>query len=246
METAERKRVVETVIREVNGQVPVVVHTGHFCTKFAVELTEHAAESGADLVSSIVPAYYINSPTPRDLRVYYESLARVGLPVIVYYMQLIGGMSGAKEFVDQISTIDGVIGMKYTSTDLFMMYNILHLTDSKILWWGGHDQHALPNLIAGATGLIGSNYNYMPEIYIELFQAHAAGDLQRARELQTEANALMMMVKRFGHTNAYRSMLRMRGLDIGANRTPSLPLTEEEQKGLFDAVRPFEKWLGKI
>ena len=54
----KRQQILETVVEESNGSVPVIAHVGALSTKQAVRLAVHARECGADAVSSIPPLYY--------------------------------------------------------------------------------------------------------------------------------------------------------------------------------------------
>ncbi len=55
---AERKQVLETVVDQTNKRVPVIAHTGGIDTCSTVELSQHAAKAGADVVSAIVPYFF--------------------------------------------------------------------------------------------------------------------------------------------------------------------------------------------
>ena len=71
MSLDERKLVTETVIAQVNGRVPVIVHVGCVAVSDAVELAQHAQQAGADGVSSILPPLYKSN---RSLYAYYEAI----------------------------------------------------------------------------------------------------------------------------------------------------------------------------
>ncbi len=241
----ERKKIFEAVVQQVAGSVPVIAHVGHFSTKAAVELAEHAKKVGADFASSLSPAYYTYTPSISEIRDYYKAIADTGLPVIVYYIEAAGGFSGAKQFVEQIASIDGVIGLKYTGSDLYLIESINQLND-KLSWWAGYDQMALTNLNAGAKGLIGSNYNYIPEIYIELYNAQQQGNIDLAKQLQKEANTILRNVKTFGPQTAYKQALRIRGLDIGDYRLPYKSLTPQQKEDLKEILKPFANRFSQI
>ncbi len=241
----ERKKIFDVAVQQVAGTVPVVAHVGHFSTKAAIELTEHAKKAGADFVSSLSPAYYTYTPSIDEIHDYYKAIADIGLPVIVYYIQAAGGFTGTKQFVEKIASIDGVIGLKYTGSDLYLMESIIQLND-KLSWWAGYDQMALTNLNAGATGLIGSNYNYIPEIYIELYNAQQQGNIDLAKQLQKEANTILRNVKTFGPQNAYKQALKLRGLDIGDYRLPYKPLTTQQKQNLEELLKPFKNRFSQI
>jgi len=240
----ERKAVAETVISEVAGQVPVVIHVGHFDVSCALDLARHAYSQGADMVSSILPS---PESSHDEIRGYYCSLASVGLPVIVYYLeQQAGRLNSAEDFLSEFGAIEGVQGVKYTGKDLYLMYCIHYLSEGKIKVWSGHDQMALAGLVMGAEGVIGANYNYLPELYVEMYEAFQKGDLQHSQHLQCLASQILWAVKKFGNRRAYRAALKLRGLDIGPCRPPVIPLSAQEMKELEAAIQPFSRYFGKI
>jgi len=226
----ERKQIVEVAMEEVAGRVPVVVHVGHHTTAAAIELCTHARDLGADFVSSVVPGYYPYSRC--EICAYYKALAEVGVPVIAYYLNGLGHELEPEAFVDTVGNVPGVVGLKYTGANLFAMQRVLQLSGGRLRSWGGHDQMALAALIMEAEGLIGTNYNYVPELYFELYEAFIRGDLGSAKELQAEANNIIAAVKRYGNLRAYKAILELRGLPVGTCRPPLSTLTYDETIGL--------------
>ena len=55
---AERKLVVETVVKANRGRGKVIVHVGCVATDDAVKLARHAADCGVDWISSVGPVYF--------------------------------------------------------------------------------------------------------------------------------------------------------------------------------------------
>jgi len=66
----ERKRVLETVVDQTEGKVPVIAHTGCIDTGSTVALSQHAAEVGANVISAIVPYFFTFS----DEQLYHHFL----------------------------------------------------------------------------------------------------------------------------------------------------------------------------
>jgi N-acetylneuraminate lyase len=240
----ERKKIAEVVITAVAHAIPVVAHIGHNYTEQAVKLCEHAASIGVDMVSAVIPGDC--SYTIREIASYYRRIARVGLPVIVYYL---GGNSPfftPRVFVEEIGSIEGVVGLKYTSADLFPMQIIQQLSRGALKVWCGCDQMALGGLIMNAIGVIGSSYNYIPEIFVELYNAYVARDLELAQSLQLEANCISYAVKQIGGLTAYKEVLRMRGIDVGGCRSPSLRMVAKELEELKKIVEQYPNRLQKV
>src|SRR6266436_2022387 len=63
----EHKRVVEWCIDEARGRVPVIAGAGSNSTKEAIELAEHAEQTGASAVLVVTP--YFNQPSGEDATV---------------------------------------------------------------------------------------------------------------------------------------------------------------------------------
>jgi N-acetylneuraminate lyase len=240
----ERKKIAEAVVKAVANTVPIVAHIGHNHTDQAVDLCEHAASIGIDMASAVIPGYY--DYKVQEVSEYYRRIAKVGLPVIVYYLGGNSSFFAPEIFVEEIGSIEGVVGLKYTAADLFPMQIIQQLSQGRLDVWCGHDQMALPGLLMNAIGIIGSSYNYIPEIFVELYDAYVAGNLKLAQSLQFEANCISYAVKKFGDIRAYKEVLKMRGIDVGDCRAPSLPLVASELEELKNVVAPYVARLKKI
>ena len=76
---AEHERVVEIVIEQAAGRVPVIAGAGSNNTAEAISLMKHAHKAGADAALVVTP--YYNKPTQRGLKAHYLALAEVGLPM---------------------------------------------------------------------------------------------------------------------------------------------------------------------
>ena len=112
MSSEERKRVVEIVIDENKGRVPVVVHVGAIGTKLSIDLAKHAEMVGADGISSVPPFYW--KFNENQIVKYYTEIANAcSLPMIVYNVPLAGllGMNAIK----RLAAIENVKGIKYTA-----------------------------------------------------------------------------------------------------------------------------------
>ena len=85
MTVAERKVMVEATVAAVAGRAPVVVMVGNCPVQDAIELAKHAAEHGADAVSTTVPR-----DKPGDLDAAVEFFTAVGgassLPLYIYWI----------------------------------------------------------------------------------------------------------------------------------------------------------------
>ncbi len=108
MSMAERKLVIETVLHQVNGRVPVIAHVGCVAAGDAAELARHAQQAGADGVSSVLPPLY---RTTQSLYTYYAKIADAApdLPLLTY---IFGGPVDAVALMRELMKIPNVAGAK--------------------------------------------------------------------------------------------------------------------------------------
>ena len=128
----ERQSVAETVIDQVRGRVPVVIHVGAITTQSACALAAHAQEARADAISSIPPIYY--SVGAAGVQQYYSRIAAsCRLPFYVYNIPGATGINvGVTMLRDLLATIPTLSGIKYTSYDFFEMRKIIELDGGRL------------------------------------------------------------------------------------------------------------------
>ena len=119
--TDEERKVANFVVDKVKKKVPVIVHVGAISTKRSIDLAVHAQKIGADAISS-VPPFYWRFDEEHIVQYYRDISNACSLPMIVYNVPLVGLMS--IDLIKKLANIEGVIGIKYTSTDHFEIRQI--------------------------------------------------------------------------------------------------------------------------
>lgn len=223
--TDERRALLECVMENVAGRGCVIAHVGALSTADTVTLAKHAKAVGADAVSSVTPLYYKYSF--REVKAYYARIAEAAqLPVIIYNIPALTGMSLNRDQLGELLSIPGVGGMKFTASDFYQLER-LHTDFPDHVFYNGSDEMLLSGLAAGADGGIGTTYNFQPKRMVEIRKRYLAGDMQGALALQTLANRAIEVILRNGVIPSTKALLGMLGLDVGLCREPFMPLTEE-------------------
>ena len=213
----ERKRVVEVVMDEVKGAVPVIVHVGAISTKLSIELAVQAEAAGADAISSVPPIYWKYSND--DIYGYYKDVAgAVSIPMVIYNVPL-AGLVGY-DLIKRLATIDGVEGVKYTASTHFEIMRLKEEVGKDFVIYSGADEMAMSGLAFGADGIIGSFYNMIPELFIKLYAAIKAGDFAAAKEFQRQANAVIFYSLDHNYFSVMKRSLSWIGVDAGFCRKP--------------------------
>ena len=240
----ERRLVAETVIKHVAGRVPIIVHVGAAATPVAARLARHAREVKADAVASVPPFYF--AVRQKEIEEHYRRIARAAqIPVYVYNIPAATNVDLGAGLMQTLFDAGLIQGLKFTSYDQLNFRQIVDACGGKLNVFSGPDQMLLPFLAMGVHGGIGTTYNLMPELYVELFEAWHAGNIERAQQLQFQADRVIPVLHRFGTLSATKAAMRLLGVECGIPRAPLLPLTDAEfelleqelrQVGFFSAV----------
>jgi N-acetylneuraminate lyase len=85
----------------------------------------------------------------------------------------------------------------------------------------------------GAHGGIGTSYNCMPDLFVQLYAAWQARDIAKAQKIQYKIDRIILAMLDFGVLPAVKVMMRARGINCGNPRLPLVALTPEQEEQLF-------------
>jgi N-acetylneuraminate lyase len=227
----ERKKVLETVLEEAGGKVPVISHIGTIATRDVIELARHALSVGADAVS-MIPPYYYHFSMDEIIQYYLDVVNEVSeIPVIVYNIPQFTGVSFNKNNAGRLLENSHVIGIKHTSTDLFGLERMKHDFPDKI-YFNGFDEIFLSGLCAGANAAIGTTVNLYPKTFRKLMDLYQENRIDEAGKLQTLVNHRVEEMVGVGIFSAVKYIFRKIGIDCGECRRPFAKLNEEQKARL--------------
>ncbi len=237
--SAQRMKVVEAVVEQVNHRIGVIVHVGSISTKESIQLAKHAQRAGADAISAVPPFYY-KFGFEQIVRHYTEIARSTDLPLVIYSIANTGvNMSIAD--VERLAAEENIKGIKLTSADTFPIQRIKrHLGDSFTVY-SGCDEVFLAGAVMGADGFIGSTYNLLPELYIRLLSEVKAGALDKAMETAALANDALEILLAHNYMPALKNMLNRMGCQVGGNRRPFYPNSDETINECVNALRQLAK-----
>lgn len=230
MKSEERMETVKAVMEVAKDKVPVVVHVGNIGTKRTIELAKQAKEAGATAISSVPPFYWhFNS---KQIFNYYKDIAEaVDIPMIIYNVPLAGMMSA--EMIKELSQIENIKGVKYTNTDIYQIPLIKEAVGEDFMVYGGADELASSNLLVGVDGIVGSFYNLIPDLFVQIDEAIKNNEVGKAYDLQKNAVKIISYLVEGGNMVAgIKAVLREAGINAGYARKPFINFYDEDQKKL--------------
>jgi len=228
---ADREKVIEATVRNTPKGRTVVAHVGAHRTKDAIRLAKFSAKAGVQAVSSLPP---IGAYSLQEVKDFYAALAAASdCPVLVYYFPQFSQVIATLEAQRELLTVPNVIGLKFTDFDLYSLSQ-LKLTGATV--FNGHDEILAAGLLMGADGGIGSFYNLVPELLVEVWDKARAGDWAGARATQDRINELIELTLRYPMLPAIKTMLAWSGIDCGPCFAPRCRLTADQEDGLAGAL----------
>lgn len=231
----ERNMVARTVIKAASGRVTVIVHVGALSTKNAVELAKSAEDMGADAISTVPPILF-GVGDQKCLIGHYERIAEASqLPLLAYYLPTFMGELSMIE-IKHILDIDNVLGVKFSSYDLFQMRRIVEKFTNKVVF-SGNDEVFFPALTMGAWGSIGLTLNFMPQIYVAIYKAFQSKNMAEGMRLQGFANKIIGIIFDIYSPAAAKAILNHIGFNVGIPRRPLRPFEEGEQLEFIKRIK---------
>ena len=224
----EKKLVLQTVIDQVAGRVPVYAGTGCISTKETIEQCKRAMDCGADVLSVITPSFA--KASQHELIVHYETVAAAvpEAPIVLYNIPARTGNALAPETVAELAKIDNIVGAKDSSGDWTNLSAYIELTkDMDFAVLSGNDSLILKALQAGAKGAIAGCANVYPKNMVGIYENFKKGDLEAAQKCQ-DAVAPLRACFKYGNPNTVvKTAVNLLGYPVGKCRAPFNYLPEE-------------------
>jgi 4-hydroxy-tetrahydrodipicolinate synthase len=189
---SERVRVVEIVVDEAKGKVPVLAGAGGYNTHEVIESALEMARAGADGILSVAP--YYNKPTQEGLFQHYQAIATaVPLPIIIYNVPGRTGCNVDVKTVARLTGIANIAGVKEASGNVTQMCELCGALPDRFLVLSGDDALTLPVMSIGGRGIVSVVSNEVPAEMVRMVELAEAGDFAGARKLHHELLPLMQV-----------------------------------------------------
>lgn len=227
----EKKELLEIVVDEVNGKIPVYAGTGAVTTRETVHLTHLAEKIGADAVSVIAP--YAIGPNQDELYDHYAEIAKsTHLPVILYNHPKRTGVNLSVDLVVKLSQIDNIIGIKDSSGDLSLSMEYIRCKSDGFSVLAGIDTLIYASLVCGAQGSISSTANVAPKLVVKIYESFINGNYQAARQAQYNLIPLRRAYTLGTFPAVIKEALNTINIPVGSTIRPVKPMNEENRKKL--------------
>lgn len=234
----EEDKLIDIVMAEAKGKVPVILGAGSNCTRDAVKYVKRAKQKGADYALVVTP--YYNKPTDEGVYRHFAACAEVGIPIIVYNIAGRTGKNITTSLLARIAELPNIAGVKEASGDINQMMDVIATIKAKkpdFVVFSGDDGLTLPLLALGGDGVISVVSNAAPKQVTAMTMAALNGDYAKAREMHYK---LMPAFKAaFIETNPVpiKAVMNMMKIPAGTLRLPLVSLQKENEAKLRAAFQ---------
>jgi 4-hydroxy-tetrahydrodipicolinate synthase len=195
---AERTRIVEILVEEAGGRVPVLAGAGGYNTNEIIRQAAEMRAAGASGLLSVTP--YYNRPTQEGLYQHYRAIAdSTPLPIVVYNVPGRTGTNVEPATLTRLAAISNIVGVKEASGNVTQMCEVCRVVPAEFLVLSGDDMLTLPLMAVGGHGVISVVSNQIPAEMVRMVRAAARNDFAAARAVH--ARILPLMQVNFVETN---------------------------------------------
>lgn len=221
LNVAERKRLHEETVIIAANRVPILIHVGTNATRQSFDLAVHAGEIGADATVCVTPYFY---PVDDDALVnYFKTIAAAtpDLPFLVYDIPHFANNTISPTLLQRLGDeIPNLAGVKCSSGDGQAIRRLIAPTPDDVLFLAGNERIMLGSLAMGAHGAISGLSTAIPEPFVGMVNAFAAGQMQEAQNWFGIINRLLDQLATQPRIGGIKQILQERGVAIGDPMPP--------------------------
>ncbi|MFF7939061.1 4-hydroxy-tetrahydrodipicolinate synthase [Nocardia gamkensis] len=231
---SEKADLLRAVVDAVGARATVIAGAGTYDTAHSIELARNAQRAGAHGLLVVTP--YYSRPSQEGLIAHFTAVAdATDLPVTLYDIPGRSVVPIASDTIRKLAEHPRIVAVKDAKGDLNMGAELIASTG--LAFYSGDDALNLPWLSVGAAGFISVIGHLAPERLRALLEAYTAGEVVRAREINTTLLPLHAAMARLGGVAMSKGGLRLLGVEVGEPRLPQLMPTGEQLESLAADLR---------
>jgi len=178
----DKLRVVELVVEEANGRVPVLAGAGGYDTREVIELARDMERVGADGLLSVTP--YYNKPTQEGLYQHFKAIAEsVRIPIVLYNVPTRTSVNMSVETTLRLSEIPNIVATKEAAMNAEHWSTIVSSAREGFHLLSGDDPLTVAAMAVGGKGVVSVASNEAPAEMAQIVELCEKNDYAAARKL---------------------------------------------------------------
>lgn len=235
----EHCRVIELVVKQAAGRVPVIAGAGSNNPIEAIEYTRVAERAGADATLHV--AGYYNRPNQDGLYHHFKMVHdETNIPIILYNIPPRAIVDIQPQTMARLAELPRIIGVKDATGDLARPWSERQLIKKPFTWLSGEDATAVAYNVGGGTGCISVTANVAPKLVAQVQELTLAGDWAAARALQDRLIPLHQVMFAEPSPAGAKYAASLLGLCTEECRVPVMPLSAATKERIRSAMTQLE------
>ncbi|SFM33583.1 dihydrodipicolinate synthase family protein [Pelosinus propionicus] len=237
----ERMQIVEFIVREVKGKIPIIVHTGSIHLDEAIHLTCHSRDIGAQGAALIPPYYY--GMDEAAMENYFGTIAASAPDFPLYIYNIPGNTKNTVSvplMLNLSSKYSNIIGLKESSMDFMNFINFQQVLPLDYTILMGNDAQIYSSVLMGGAGAISATATVFPEKVVEIYEQLQNGNQSQALQAQDTVTKLRAIWRKYPPIAPYKIALRLKGINVGLPRLPLRTLTSNEINRLISDLESLD------
>ena len=235
----EHCRVIELVVQQAAGRVPVIAGAGSNNPIEAIEYTRVAEKAGADATLHV--AGYYNRPNQDGLYHHFKMVHdETNIPIILYNIPPRAIVDIQPQTMARLAELPRIIGVKDATGDLSRPWSERQLIKKPFVWLSGEDATAVAYNIGGGTGCISVTANVAPKLVAKVQDLTLAGQWEEARALQDTLIPLHQVMFAEPSPAGAKYAASLLGLCSEECRVPVMPLSSATKERIRAAMERLE------
>ena len=235
----ERVRIVEILLDEARGQVPILAGAGGYDTKEVIHQARALERLGVSGLLSVTP--YYNKPTQEGLYQHFKAIAEsTPLPIVVYNVPGRTGVNVEVATLARLAELPNIVGVKEASGNMTQMCEVARALPPEFIVLSGDDALTLPLMAVGGRGIISVASNEIPREMVQMVEAAERNDFAAARAVH--ARILPLMSINFVEANPIpvKAAMAAMGLLEEAYRLPMVSPRPESKTKILKVLKELE------
>lgn len=238
-----RQEVLEQSIQEVSGQLPVLVGVSDTSLEEAIQFSQKAEKAGASAVV-VAPPYYF----PCSQEALYDFVVRlsesISIPTYIYNIPSHSPHAFSQETVLRLLQLSQIAGYKDSTCSMMAFHQMKHKLgeDFDKTYLLGPEELLGEAVLLGADGGVNGGANAFPRLYVNLYEAAVAGDMQKVKALQAQVIRISHTLYQGGKTviQGIKFALSKMGICQDHVALPLAPLDHLEKEAMRQFLENFE------
>ena len=226
----EHLEIIKKTIDFVDGRVPVIAGTGGNSTQEAIDLTQTAAELGADYALIVTP--YYNKPNQEGLFQHFIKIAdSVEIPQILYNVPARTACDLRPDTVMRLASHQNIVGIKEALDSSERLSELIRISQSvadqkNFSVFSGDDPSFSSFMANGGDGVISVAANIVPKYISQICSLNLSDQFDHAEELNSILKNLYELLFVESNPIPVKWMLNKMGRIQPGIRLPLVPFNQ--------------------